>query len=111
MTAVTNVNSPYELVFSGYHAAHLMILMREYDRAEVLAVRAPELSEKHQFPLFVALARGVLGQALSQLGRASEGASAFIRFHSPSLSRWRLISGSTAVISIRASCHNNGIKE
>jgi hypothetical protein len=73
MTAVTNVNSPYELVFSAYHAAHLMILMREYDRAEVLAVRALELSEKHQFPLFVALTRGVLGQARSQLGRAPEG--------------------------------------
>src|SRR5260370_41022367 len=38
-------------------------------------------------------------------------ASAFIRFHSPSLSRWRLIEGSTAVISIRASCHNKEINQ
>jgi tetratricopeptide (TPR) repeat protein len=47
--------------------------MREYEQAEVLAARALELGEKHQFPQIAAQSRCVLGQARAQLGRATEG--------------------------------------
>jgi len=73
MMARVNRGSPFELVLATYSDASLRLLMREYDRSEVLAARCLELSEKHRFPVFIANARCLLGQARAQLGRPSEG--------------------------------------
>jgi class 3 adenylate cyclase/tetratricopeptide (TPR) repeat protein len=72
--AVANENNPYDIAFSGYYSAQLRLYIREYEEAEALAARALEVSEKYQFPHAVALSCCTLGQALAELGRATEGA-------------------------------------
>jgi tetratricopeptide (TPR) repeat protein len=68
-----NANDPHDLAFAGHHTAFLEILMREYQQAEASALRAVELSEKHQFPNEAAMSRCALGLARAQRGGASEG--------------------------------------
>jgi class 3 adenylate cyclase/tetratricopeptide (TPR) repeat protein len=73
MMAAVNRNNPYDLAFLGRSAAQLSVFMREYEQAEVSAAQALELSEKSQFPHMAALCSCFLGQAIAQLGRATEG--------------------------------------
>ena len=71
--AIANEHNPYDVAWSGYFAATLNLRLREYERAEALAARSIELSEKNQFPQVAAYSRLTLGQAQVHLGRASEG--------------------------------------
>jgi tetratricopeptide (TPR) repeat protein len=73
MMAAANPDNPHDLVLAGHHAAFLKSFLREYEQAEVLALRAVELSEKHKFPNEAAISRCALGQAQAQLGRSGEG--------------------------------------
>jgi len=73
MMALTTANNWHSLALSGVFAAQLHVLLREYARAEALAVQTIELSGEHQFPYLKALSRCVLGHARAQLGRAREG--------------------------------------
>jgi tetratricopeptide (TPR) repeat protein len=73
MMAAVNRNDSYEVAFSAWCAAVLSGLMREYEQAEALAARALELSDQNQFPQIAAMSRCILGAALAQIGRATEG--------------------------------------
>jgi class 3 adenylate cyclase/tetratricopeptide (TPR) repeat protein len=73
MMAAANPNNPHDLVFAGHCAAVLKSFLLEYEQAEALALKAVELSEKHQFPNEAAMARCALGQARAQLGSTVEG--------------------------------------
>jgi len=73
MVAVTNANNPYDLALSGVFAAQFHLFLREYVQAESCALRAIEVSRKHQFPYFAALSRCTLGYARAQLGHEAEG--------------------------------------
>jgi tetratricopeptide (TPR) repeat protein len=66
-------NNPFDVAHSGYWAVRLHVYLREYEKAEALAARALELSEKHHLKLVAALSRVGLGEARAQLGRATEG--------------------------------------
>jgi class 3 adenylate cyclase/tetratricopeptide (TPR) repeat protein len=66
-------NNPFDVAHSGYWAVRLHVYLREYEKAEALAARALQLSEKHQLKLVAALSRVGLGEARAQLGRATEG--------------------------------------
>jgi tetratricopeptide (TPR) repeat protein len=67
------VNNPYDVAFASVNVARIAIDMREYERAEALAVQALDLSDKNQFPHLIALSRVLLGHARAHLGHASEG--------------------------------------
>jgi len=71
--AAANQNNPAEVAWSGCLGAGTHLFLREHERAEMLAARALELSEKHQIPQFVGYARCALGRAWAELGRANEG--------------------------------------
>jgi tetratricopeptide (TPR) repeat protein len=71
--AAANQNNPAEVAWSGCIGALSYLLLREYERAEILAAQALELSEKHQMPHFAEHARCFLGLARAWLGRPSEG--------------------------------------
>ncbi|HEV2170265.1 MAG TPA: tetratricopeptide repeat protein [Candidatus Binatus sp.] len=73
MMAVANENSPYEVAFSGFWAALLRLLLKEYEQAEALAAAAFELSEKHQFQVMAGNSGFILGAARAHLGRTTEG--------------------------------------
>ena len=73
MMAAANRDNPFYATLSGYYAAVLRALLREYEHAEALAAQALELSEKHQFQLLALHSKCVLGQARAYLGRAPEG--------------------------------------
>jgi tetratricopeptide (TPR) repeat protein len=73
MISAAETNTPYDLAFSTYFTAQIRSYLREYDQAEVSAVRALELAEKYQFPFVIALCRCVLGRARAELGRATYG--------------------------------------
>ncbi|MBV8054824.1 MAG: AAA family ATPase [Deltaproteobacteria bacterium] len=73
MMAAANRNNPAEMVLSGCLGAATNLLLRDYERVEILAARALELSEKHQMPQFAGLARCFLGRARAELGHPSEG--------------------------------------
>jgi class 3 adenylate cyclase/tetratricopeptide (TPR) repeat protein len=73
MIAAANRDNPFDVALSGYYAAVLRVLLREYEQAEALAARALELSEQHQFQLLALHSRCVLGQTRAHLGRAPEG--------------------------------------
>jgi class 3 adenylate cyclase/tetratricopeptide (TPR) repeat protein/ribosomal protein L40E len=66
-------DSPYDVAWTGYYSAHLIVFMREYAEAESLAERALELSQKNQFPYITGAAQCVLGYARAHLGRPSQG--------------------------------------
>jgi len=71
--SVANVSNPFDVAVSTASEADLCLLMREYDKAEILAERALEVSEKHQFLNEAAYSRKALGRARAELGRAAEG--------------------------------------
>jgi predicted ATPase len=73
MMAAANQNNPAEMALSGCHGARSYLLLREYERAEMLAIRALELSEKHQMPQIAGIARFCLGWTRAWLGHPSEG--------------------------------------
>ena len=70
--AEANQNNPAEVAWSGCLGAVIYLLLREHERAEILAARALELSEKHQMPQFAESSRCFLGQARAWLGRPHE---------------------------------------
>jgi class 3 adenylate cyclase/tetratricopeptide (TPR) repeat protein len=78
MMAMTRTDNAYDVAFSRGFAAQLSAYMRDFNEAQVVAGQALELSEEHQFPALAALSRFILGYALAQLGKASEGIG-FIR--------------------------------
>src|SRR5262249_32683194 len=73
MMAAADRNNPAEVAWSGVLGAVSYLLLRENERAEILAAQALELSEKHQIPHFAEYARSFLGMARARLGRPSEG--------------------------------------
>jgi tetratricopeptide (TPR) repeat protein len=73
MMAETNENNPAEVAWYGYLGAGTYLLLRESERAEMLAARALELSRKHHMAQIAEQARCVLGLARAWLGRPSEG--------------------------------------
>jgi hypothetical protein len=73
MMSLINADNAYDVAWSQYYAAHLRVYIAEFAHAEALAASALELSKKHQFPYVAAASRCVLGRALAELGRASEG--------------------------------------
>jgi class 3 adenylate cyclase/tetratricopeptide (TPR) repeat protein len=72
MMAVADTN-PWGIFLSRYCAGRLRAYIGEYEKAEALAARALELSEQHQFADAAILARLILGDARSRLGRTTEG--------------------------------------
>jgi class 3 adenylate cyclase/tetratricopeptide (TPR) repeat protein len=72
MMAAVDHNNPSQLTTSAFLSAWLHLSMREFKKAETLAVRAIELSEQHQFPNYAVGSRCLLGAARGQLGRATE---------------------------------------
>jgi tetratricopeptide (TPR) repeat protein len=70
---IVNQDNPYDVAYSEFSAAILHSYMGEYEQAEALARHALELSEKNRIPSVAARSRIVLGQALAQLGRPTEG--------------------------------------
>jgi hypothetical protein len=73
MIASVDVNNLYDVTSSGMQAATLRIILREFEQAEMLAARALELADKHQFQEMAAICRCTVGYARAQLGRATEG--------------------------------------
>jgi len=73
VSAAVDVNNPHDLAISWINAATLKNYLGEHEQGEVLATRALELSQTHQFPPEAALSRCVLGRARAELGRAPEG--------------------------------------
>ena len=73
MMASVDANNPYDVTSSGMQAATLRIILREFEQAEMLAARALELADKHQFQEMAAICRCTVGYARAQLGRATEG--------------------------------------
>jgi tetratricopeptide (TPR) repeat protein len=73
MMAEANQNSPAEVALSGVLAIPTCLALGDYERAEMLAAGALELSEKHKMPQFAEYARSGLGWARARLGRPSEG--------------------------------------
>jgi tetratricopeptide (TPR) repeat protein len=73
MMAETNQNNPVDVAWSGFFGTIAYLLLREHERAEMLAAQALELSEKHQIPQVTEYARCLLGLARAWLGRPSEG--------------------------------------
>jgi len=73
MMAAANQNNPADVAWSECEGAATYLLFREHERAETLAARALELSEKHRIALVAEQARCYLGLARARLGRPSEG--------------------------------------
>jgi tetratricopeptide (TPR) repeat protein len=74
MIAAVDQNNPFYVALSAYMGAGHSLVMREYEQARVLATRSIELCEKHQFGHFIpASCQCILGEAVAQLGRATEG--------------------------------------
>lgn len=67
--------NPYDLAFALLFESYLYRFQREPRRAETAAAQVLALSEEHGFSWGQDLARGVMGWAWAQLGRASEGVS------------------------------------
>ena len=70
--AEANQNNPNGVAWSGCFGAGSYLFFRENERAEMLAVRTLELSEKHQMWQIAEYARCYLGWARAWLGRPSE---------------------------------------
>jgi tetratricopeptide (TPR) repeat protein len=70
MMAAANENNPVEVAWSECLGAVSYLLLREHERAEMLAL---ELLEKHQIPYLAENSRWALGWARAWLGRPSEG--------------------------------------
>jgi tetratricopeptide (TPR) repeat protein len=73
MLAVAKTGGAFEVANSEYCAALYMIFLRDYRQAVILAKRALEIAEQHQFPNPAARSRCQLGWALAYLGHATEG--------------------------------------
>jgi predicted ATPase len=73
MLAAVKSDNPHDLAIAGLCSAALLSFLGEHKKAEPLAARALELSEKNQFPPEAAYSRVVLGQARAHLGSTSEG--------------------------------------
>ena len=71
--AAANRNNPAEVAFSVCMGAAIDVFLREHERAEILAARALELSEKHRMLQFAEYTRCILGRVRAELGRPSEG--------------------------------------
>ena len=78
MLEMVNMSNPFEEAVSCVFSALLQIFLRDYEAAERRAVRAFELSERHQFQQLGGNARIFLGYARAQLGHVDEG-TALIR--------------------------------
>jgi tetratricopeptide (TPR) repeat protein len=63
----------YGRAWSAIYAAGLRLRLREYEQAEEFAAQTLELAEQLQLTYLAALARITLGDARSQLGRATDG--------------------------------------
>ncbi|MBV8772660.1 MAG: AAA family ATPase, partial [Deltaproteobacteria bacterium] len=73
MMAATNWSNPYDGATSGMFSALLRCFMRDYGRAQAIAIRALSLAEKHQYPWLAAMCRCFLGESLTHLGHMQEG--------------------------------------
>jgi tetratricopeptide (TPR) repeat protein len=73
MIAAANTTDPFDSAFVAFYRSVFRLWEGEFEQAEALAAEALELSEKNQFPSWVASARLILGEARTQLGRATEG--------------------------------------
>jgi tetratricopeptide (TPR) repeat protein len=72
MMAAATLGSPFDLANAEYFAARLELYMRDYERAEALAIRALKRAEKHNIPNPVARARCALGVVRMHSGQATE---------------------------------------
>jgi tetratricopeptide (TPR) repeat protein len=84
LVAATDNGNPHVMTLARMHEFTFWALMREYSRAEVLAIQAIELADKHQFLEAAARSRCMLGEARAQLGDALNGV-ALIREYMPRL--------------------------
>jgi tetratricopeptide (TPR) repeat protein len=66
-------DNPYRAALASCRAAHLRICLGEYQEAETLAAQALGLSEQNEFPHLVPNSQCILGLALAQMGRVTEG--------------------------------------
>jgi hypothetical protein len=107
MLAVANVENPYYVAISNYQAASLHAYLREYDRAEALAARSIEISEKFHLPWPAALSRVVLGHARAELGAPAEGVE-LIRVGRAALHKAGAPSGRQGLVSLMAARYLEG---
>jgi class 3 adenylate cyclase/tetratricopeptide (TPR) repeat protein len=63
----------HEVTFAGHHEPNLWVDMREYQRANAVAARTLELSQKEQFADAIARSQCSLGYARAQLGCPADG--------------------------------------
>jgi class 3 adenylate cyclase/tetratricopeptide (TPR) repeat protein len=68
-----DTNNPYNLAIVRTLESWLLNLLREPQRAEVLATQALAIVEQHSFPFVANLARTQLGAVRAQLGSVREG--------------------------------------
>jgi class 3 adenylate cyclase/tetratricopeptide (TPR) repeat protein len=73
MRATASHGSQFDVANSKYCAGRLELNLRDYVRAETLAMSAVELAEKHQFPNPAVRGRGILGLARAHLRSTAEG--------------------------------------
>jgi tetratricopeptide (TPR) repeat protein len=68
-------SNPFDLAFSHFVAAELMLLDRDLQETLVHGEATLRLSEEHGFSGFAAMARAMLGRAEAELGRPAQGAA------------------------------------
>jgi tetratricopeptide (TPR) repeat protein len=73
LMAAANPSNPAEVAWAGWIGATTYLLLKENERAEILAAQALEVFEKHQLAQVAEIARCVLGWARAELGYPSEG--------------------------------------
>jgi tetratricopeptide (TPR) repeat protein len=66
-------DNPYRAALASCRAAHLRICLGEYQEAETLAAQALRVSEQNEFPHLIPNSQCILGFALAQMDRVTEG--------------------------------------
>jgi tetratricopeptide (TPR) repeat protein len=97
MMAAVNEANPHDVVWSGFYAAALDLILTQFERAKAWGLRALDLCQKHRFANEAAFAECVLGVARAKLGDAGgitlirQGTAALLRVGNRiSIPSWRM---------------------
>jgi class 3 adenylate cyclase/tetratricopeptide (TPR) repeat protein len=75
ITIARENRSPYDLAFTQFMDASLLLFIGEPEEARTLAAESLAISDEHGFELFAAISQIVLGSTMAKIGRAAEGVS------------------------------------
>jgi predicted ATPase/class 3 adenylate cyclase len=67
------LNHPFTLAYTGFHAGLLDLWRREFELVQVRGSGVLEVAEEHDYPIWRALGLALEGVAMTGLGRAEEG--------------------------------------